>query len=399
MLCNISALFHLFISKYFHTFAVVTTATPLKQSFFLFMTYKIPTLPLPYDLESKDILRAVNHANRKLAELKGVAQTIPNENILISTLTLQEAKDSSEVENIVTTQDDLYKADLGIRDRISKAAEKEVIDYREALRVGYTEVRKNHILSLSTIKNIQVQLEHNTAGFRSVPGTVLKRNDGVVIYTPPQDPVAITEHMDNLERFINDTDFCELDPLIKMAIIHHQFESIHPFYDGNGRTGRIVLILYLVAAELLDLPILYLSRYITHNKAEYYRLLQSIRDKNVDNQQEWIDWILFILRGVEQTATETIELVKGISTLMNEYKNILRPLFGRQYKHELLNNLFFHPYTKIEFIERDMQVQRKTAAKYLDMIVGTGLLEKVKMGTSNYYVNTRLVELFTRVNV
>lgn len=362
-------------------------------------TYNIPKLPLPYDLESKEILRMVSRANRRLAELKGVAQTIPNENILISTLTLQEAKDSSEVENIITTQDDLYKADLDIRERITKAAEKEVMNYREALQVGYNEVRANHILTLSTIKNIQAQLEHNTAGFRSVPGTVLKRNDGFVVYTPPQDNLAIATYMDNLEQFINDADFCELDPLIKMAIIHHQFESIHPFYDGNGRTGRIVLILYLVATELLDLPILYLSRYITHNKAEYYRLLQAIRDKNNNNQQEWTDWILFILRGVEQTAIETIEMVKGISNLMNDYKKILRPIFGKQYKHELLNNLFFHPYTKIEFVERDMQVQRKTAAKYLNMIVGTGLLEKVKLGKSNYYVNTRLVDLFTRVNV
>lgn len=362
------------------------------------MDYRIPILPLPFDLENRDVLRAVNRANRKLAELKGVAQTIPNENILISTLTLQEAKDSSEVENIITTQDDLYKADLGIRDRITKAAEKEVMDYREALQVGYSEVRRNHILTLSTIKNIQSHLEHNTAGFRAVPGTILKRNDGVVVYTPPQDLATITTHMDNLERFINDPDLCELDPLIKMAIIHHQFESIHPFYDGNGRTGRIVLILYLVATEMLDIPILYLSRYITHNKVEYYRLLQAIRDKNDNNQQEWIDWILFILRGVEQTAGETISMVKGISQLMNEYKNVLRPLFGKQYKHELLNNLFFHPYTKIDFIERDMQVQRKTASKYLDMIVEAGLLEKVKLGTSNYYVNTRLVELFTQVN-
>lgn len=362
------------------------------------MAYKIPILPLLFDLENKDILRAVNRANRKLAELKGIALTIPNENILISTLTLQEAKDSSEVENIITTQDDLYKADLDIRDRVTRAAEKEVMDYREALQVGYSEVRKNHILTLSTIKNIQSHLEHNTAGFRAVSGTVLKRNDGVIVYTPPQDLATITAYMDNLERFINDSDLCELDPLIKMAIIHHQFESIHPFYDGNGRTGRIVLILYLVATEMLDLPILYLSRYITHNKVEYYRLLQAIRDKNENNQQEWIDWILFILRGVEQTAGETISMVKGISRLMNEYKNILRPLFGKRYKHELLNNLFFHPYTKIDFIERDMQVQRKTAAKYLDMIVEAGLLEKVKLGTSNYYVNTRLVDLFTQIN-
>ena len=186
----------------------------------------------------------------------------------------------------------------------------------------------------------------------------------------------------------------DIDPLIKMAIIHHQFESIHPFYDGNGRTGRIISILYLVINNLLDLPVLYLSRYITHNKGEYYSLIQSIRDAGADNQAEWEKWILFMLKGVEETAEETIRLVKGISQLMSEYKNILRPLFGRQYKHELLNNLFFHPYTKIEFIQQDMLVQRKTATKYLDMIVETGLLEKVKIKHTNYYMNVRLIELF-----
>ena len=179
-----------------------------------------------------------------------------------------------------------------------------------------------------------------------------------------------------------------------MAIVHHQFESIHPFLDGNGRTGRIISILYLVINTLLDLPILYLSRYVTHNKGEYYRLIQQVRDAGENNQHEWEQWILFILKGVEETAEETIRLIKGISLLMAEYKNTLRPLFGRQYKHELLNNLFYHPYTKIEFIQQDMLVQRKTATKYLEMIVATGLLEKVKIKHTNYYMNVRLIELF-----
>ena len=361
--------------------------------------YTIPMLPLNHDLETIEVMRQLNRTNRKLAELRGVAQTIPNESILINTLALQEAKDSSEVENIITTQDELFKADLDVNQGITRASEKEVMNYREALLAGFNEVKRNRILSLNTIKNIQGHLEHNNAGFRSVPGTSLKRGDGVIVYTPPQDSIEITRLMNNLEQFINDETLCELDPLIKMAIIHHQFESIHPFYDGNGRTGRIVLILYLVTADLLDLPVLYLSRFITHNKAEYYRLLQAIRDKEGDNCKEWTEWILFVLKGVERTATETISLVKGISRLMAEYKNILRPLFGKQYKHELLNNLFFHPYTKIEFVERDMMVQRKTASKYLDMIVGTGLLQKVKMGTSNYYVNLKLMELLANVNV
>lgn len=351
------------------------------------------TLPLPYDLETKAVLKQVNLANKKLAELKGVAQTIPNEVILLSTLTLQEAKDSSAVENIVTTQDDLYKADLDLKQSIISASAKEVLNYREAIIHGFNIVREHRMLTNNHIKDIQAYLEHNSAGFRSVPGTTLRRNDGTVVYTPPE-PDMINAQMENLESFINDDSLSDQDPLIKMAIIHHQFESIHPFYDGNGRTGRIINILYLVITGLLDLPILYLSRYITHNKIEYYRLIQAIRDAGENNAKQWEDWVLFMLKGVEKTAEETIRLVKGIGDLMNKYKNILRPVFGNRYKHELLNNLFFHPYTKIEFVERDMMVLRKTATKYLNMIVNTGLLHKVKIGKTNYYINTALVELF-----
>ena len=318
-------------------------------------TYHIPTLPLPYDLETKAILKQVNSANRKLAELKGVAQTIPNENILISTLVLQEALDSSAVENIITTSDELYKEDLNLEGQVKNAAAKEVLMYREAMSVGFALARKKKLISLNDIMAIQ---------------------------------------QTNLEQYINDDTMHDVDPLVKLAIIHHQFESIHPFYDGNGRTGRILLILYLIITDLLDLPILYLSRYITHNKSDYYRLIQEIRDKNTDNSKEWESWILFMLKGIEETAAQTIELIKQLSTLMMEYKNILRPLFGHQYKHELINNLFYHPYTKIEFMQNDMMVQRKTAGKYLDMIVETGLLRKIKLGRSNYYINIRLMDLF-----
>ena len=357
--------------------------------------YSIPSLPLPYDLETKEVLKQLNRANRKLAELKGVAQTIPNERILISSLTLQEAKDSSEVENIVTTQDDLYRAGLDPSHQFINAATKEVLFYREAINEGFRMVRNKDILTLNDIKHVQEILEQNTAGFRTTPGTQLKReNDGAVIYTPPQDGMAIVRYMSNLEQFINDDHLSQLDPLIKMAIIHHQFESIHPFYDGNGRTGRIINILYLVITGLLDLPILYLSRYITHNKVEYYRLIQAIRDKNTDNAAEWEAWILFMLKGVEVTAEDTISLVKNIGRLMAEYKNVIRPDFGSKYNHELLNGLFYHPYTKIDHVVANMQVSRQTASKYLDRIVALGLLKKEKMGKENYYINTRLLNLF-----
>ena len=357
--------------------------------------YNIPKLPLDFDFETKAIMRQLTKSNRRLAELKGVALTIPNENILLSSLVLQEALDSSAVENIVTTSDELYRAELDIKGGLTNAATKEVLNYREAMQVGFDMVRRNRLLTLNDIKQIQKTLEHNNAGFRTVPGTKLKSSKGEVVYIPPQSGEDVARYMSNLEQYINDPEIHDIDPLIKMAIIHHQFESIHPFYDGNGRTGRILAILYLVVNDLLDLPILYLSRYITHNKGEYYRLIQRIRDNAPDNAEDWEKWILFMLKGVEETAIETIRLVKSISALMAKYKNILKPLFGKQYKHELLNNLFFHPYTKIEFMERDMSVQRKTAAKYLDTIVSeTGLLQKQKLGRSNYYINTELMELF-----
>lgn len=361
--------------------------------------YKIPHLPLSYDLETKAILKQLNQANRRLAELKGVALTIPNENILVSTLTLQEAKDSSEVENIVTTQDDLYQgAAESLSNFVVNAATKEVLNYREALHHGFLLVKEKGVLTSSVIKEIQKTLEHNSAGFRSVPGTALKRSDGKTVYTPPQDKLTILKLMDNLERFINDERLSDLDPLIKLCIIHHQFESIHPFYDGNGRTGRIICVLYLVLTGCLDLPILYLSRYITHNKGEYYRLIQAIRNKNEDNATQWEEWIMFMLRGIEETAIETTRLVKGISKLMAEFKTILRPKFGKQYRHELLNNLFFHPYTKVEFLEKEMMVSRITANRYLNTLVDTGLIERIKIGRSYYYMNLPLINLFMSVS-
>lgn len=356
--------------------------------------YVIPVLPLSYDLETKSVLRQVNTANRKLAELKGLARTIPNENLLVNTLILQEAKDSSAVENIVTTQDDLYKSDLDIRQSVMSASAKEVLNYRAAIQTGFALVREKKVLTINIIKEIQKVLEHNAAGFRSVPGTTLKRSDGETVYIPPQDSDSINRYMANLERFINDESFCDCDPLVKMAVIHHQFESIHPFYDGNGRTGRILNVLYLVLCDLLDLPILYLSRYITHNKSEYYRLIQEIREKDGDNSKEWESWILFMLKAVESTAEDTMRLVKAISDMMARYKRILRPLFGKQYRHELLNNLFYHPYTKVEFLEEEMQVQRLTATRYLNKMVEAGILEKVKIWRTNYYINKELMALF-----
>lgn len=352
--------------------------------------YEIPTLPLSQDLDTIAILKQLNKANRKLAELKGIALTIPNENILIDTLVLQEAKESSEIENIITTHDELYQADMDAGQLVVSLQTKEVLHYCEAMKYGFSLVRKNKLLTLTMIKEIQARLEQNNAGFRSVPGTSLKNQRGEIVYEPPQDKQTIERLMSNLELFLNDDTLSDLDPLVKMAIIHHQFESIHPFYDGNGRTGRIINVLMLVLKDLLDLPILYLSRYVIENKAEYYKLIQAVRETG-----EWEPWVLFILRGVEMTATDTIRLVSEISVLMKEYKVKLKKLLGKSYRHELLNNLFRHPYTKIEFVEKEMDVSRFTASRILDKIVGEGLLEKAKKGKTNYFLNNALIDLLS----
>ncbi|MFO1388367.1 Fic family protein [Cellvibrio sp.] len=353
-----------------------------------------PLRDLPFadidQIETRAVLKKVAEANRYLAELKGVGSTIPNEAILISTLSLQEAKHSSAIENIVTTHDEMYKAEL-FNDMPINPAAKEVQDYALALREGFVAVRSTGLIRLADILFVQQTLEKNNAGFRKLPGTELKNAvTGQVVYTPPQHPADIERLMQNLVNYINDNAMCDADPLVKMALIHHQFESIHPFYDGNGRTGRIINMLYLVSQGLLDLPILYLSRYLINTKSEYYRQLQAVRETN-----NWEAWVLYMLEGVVQTAQETIELVKAIKMLMQDYKNTLREKLPKIYSQELLNNLFSHPYTKIEFVMNDLQVSRLTATKYLDQLVAIGLIKKEKIGRANYYINQPLFTLFT----
>jgi Fic family protein len=353
------------------------------------VNHSIQMLPLQQELESRAVLKAVAAAHRRLAELKGVARSIPNETILISTLTLQEAKDSSAIENIITTHDELFRAELFIEQLTSPTA-KEVQNYAYALRHGFELVRDRKILSDAHIIAIQEILEQNRAGYRKLPGTELKNmQTGQTVYTPPQDYDSIKSLMNNLAHFINNDSLSDLDPLVKLALIHHQFESIHPFYDGNGRTGRIINILYLVIKDLLDLPILYLSGYIIDNKAEYYRLLQSVTHTN-----DWESWIIFILRGVEQTASETIFLIEQIRSMMTTYKQGLRKDLPKLYSQDLLNNLFRHPYTKIEFVEDELGVSRKTASLYLKQLVEKHYLKLIKMGRSNFYLNQPLFNLF-----
>ncbi|NMM14006.1 MAG: Fic family protein [Rhodoferax sp.] len=337
----------------------------------------------PARFETPAILKKLASSSRKLAELKGIAASIPNQGILINTLGLQEAKDSSEIENIVTTHDELFKDDV-LPEAFANPAAKEVLRYRQALRVGFEQVRASGLLTGNHILEIQSELERNNAGFRKLPGTALKDGSGQTIYTPPQDPAEIVALMRDLERFMNDADLFDADPLIKMALIHHQFESIHPFYDGNGRTGRIVNVLYLVKEGLLDIPVLYLSNHIVRNKADYYRLLQTVREDDT-----WEEWVLYLLAAVEQTAGQTIVTIHAIKTALFDYKQRIRAGY-KFYSQDLINTLFMHPYTKIEFVQRDLQVSRLTATKYLDALVAGGFVQKQKMGRGNYYVNLAL---------
>lgn len=349
--------------------------------------YNIDHLPPEFNFNKAAIWRALNNASRSLAELKGESKTIPNSDILINTLSLQESKESSEIENIVTTQDDLFKAQL---DDSYNMAAKEVKQHAAALVHGYKLIQKQQLFTSNHILEIQAILEPNKPGFRKIMGTALKNSAGEVVYTPPQNHQEILELMSNLDKYINLPELHDVDPLIKMAIIHHQFESIHHFYDGNGRVGRIINILYLVYSGLIDIPVLYLSRYINQNKAEYYRLLQKVR---VDNA--WDEWVVWLLTGIHLTAQKTNQLIRKIKSLIENYQQIICSKAPNVYSNELLDSLFKHPYTKIKFIEDDLGIHRHTASKYLDILVDLGLLELHKIGKSNYYVNNQLVRLLS----
>ena len=345
-------------------------------------------LPLDIDIETKQILKKLISANRALAKLNGVAKIIPNEAILINSLILQEAKDSSEIENIITTHDELYQSSLDL-DNITHAT-KEVQSYSRALLKGFELVKEHSLLLTCHIALIQQELQGNVAGIRKQAGTVLKNQaTGEIIHTPPQDEATIRELLNNLEQYINSED--EVDPLIKMAVIHYQFESIHPFYDGNGRTGRIINILYLVLNELLDLPILYLSSYIIKYKADYYRLLQEVREEGA-----WEEWIIYMLEGIEQTAMKQIELINNIKALMDSTKVQLKTELPKIYSKDLLEILFIHPYTKIDMLVNNLGVTRKTASLYLNQLEEIEIMDSIKLGRSKFFVNKKLFELLQR---
>lgn len=352
--------------------------------------WKWNPLPPKVNVETPKVLKKALEAQQYLSELKGISQTIPSQGILLNTLPIQEARDSSEIENIVTTSDALYKADVEREKKIDQTT-KEVQRYTIALNEGFARIQKVGLLRIKDIIAIQERLEDNDAGIRSLPGTKLSNPaTGEVVFVPPQHKDVIVKALDNLEQYINNDELSDVPPLIKMAIIHVQFESIHPFYDGNGRTGRIINMLYMVQKGLLDIPVLYLSRYIVRNKPKYYELLQRVR-----THCDWENWILYMLEGVKQTSIGTIEDITQIREEMLKTKHEIRRQFSF-YSQDLINHIFRHPYTKINHLKDDLRISRPTATKYLDELSEANFLKKVKQGRDYYFINRNLIEILAK---
>lgn len=345
----------------------------------------LPLLPPKESLvETISILKQESKSAVALAELKGLTNTLPNPNILINVVILKEAQASSGIENVITTQDKLYQA-LYAKSAKPDVATKEVLRYREALLMGTLLIKEKGFLNTNGIIAIQKELEENNAGLRRLPGTALVNDlTNEVIYTPPDNFYTKSDLMKNLEDYLND-DEDDVSPLIKLAIQHYQFESIHPFYGGNGRTGRIINVLYLILKGLLKEPVLYLSSFIIQNKGDYYRLLQEVRTKN-----NWEDWILYILKGIEQTAQSTIEQINKINLLFNETQKLVQEKLPRIYSKDLIEQLFIHPYSKIEFLVNNLGIERKAASRYLNGLEEIGILKSQQKGKEVIYINTKL---------
>jgi len=348
----------------------------------------LPKLPPKVDLETPAVLKKAIRANRELAELKGKAGIIPNQGILINSLILKEAKASSEIENVVTTNDRLYEA-FSAGDKNYDPQTKEVLRYRQALWAGFNQL-KERPLSTNLFIDIVQTIKRNESGIRNTPGTVIANpNTNKIIYWPPEGEVLIRDLLGNLETFIHSDD--DLDPLIKMAVIHYQFEAIHPFDDGNGRTGRILNILYLVLEELLTLPVLYMSGYIINRKADYYKLLRKVTE-----EEDWESWILFMLEAIENTAGETTSKIEAINNLLEEtIEKAKAKLPDRVYSKELIEVLFEQPYCKIKFLVDKGIAQRQTAGDYLNELETIGILESKKSGREKLYLNIALYDLLS----
>jgi Fic family protein len=350
----------------------------------------LPPLPPKADIETKAILKKAISAGRSLAELKGLGHTIPDQSMLVNTLVLQEAQASSEIENIITTNDALFRAITASAVTVDVAT-KEVLRYRQALWEGFNGLKKKPVLTTNLFIKIVQTIKENSAAIRNRPGTVIGNPaKGVVVFTPPAGEDLLRKKLKELESFIHGND--HIDPLVKLALIHYQFEAIHPFFDGNGRTGRIINILYLVNRGLLDLPVLYLSKYIIDRKPEYYRLLREVTEHG-----KWEPWILYMLDAVETTATFTRRRILDIRALLQQTIILAKKnLPARVYSKELIELVFRQPYTKGQFLVDAELAERKTAADYLQELEKVGVLKQKKVGRENLYLNEKLYKLLSK---
>lgn len=345
----------------------------------------LPLLPPKTVLETTKVLRKTIDASRALAQLNGMLTNLPNPTLFLDTIHLQEAKASSEIENIITTNDDLYKS-LVADKKFDNSATKEVISYKEALYNGLRDIEKRPFISTNLCVEIVQSIKKNTAGIRTTPGTALKNTQGHTIYTPPTGESIIREKLANLETFINAK--TELDPLIKMALMHYQFEAIHPFTDGNGRTGRILLLLYLKLEKLLDTPAIYLSEYIIKNKSDYYTKLRQVTEND-----DWESWILYMLEMVEYTANKGLKRLRDVTELMEVMSTEIKQSLPKVYTKELVEILFRLPYTKRKFLTEAKLGTPKTVGNYLILLEEVGFLKSEKVGKEKLYLNHRLMNI------
>lgn len=345
----------------------------------------LPPLPPNINLETTKVLRKTIDASRSLAQLNGMLTNLPNPTLFLDSIHLQEAKGSSEIENIVTTNDDLYKAIVADK-KFDNPATKEVINYKEALWNGLREIEKRPFITTNLCIEIVQSIKKNTSGIRKTPGTALKNSNGETIYTPPTGETIIRDKLANLEEFINSKD--NMDPLIKMALMHYQFEAIHPFSDGNGRTGRILLLLYLKLVNLLDTPAIYLSEFIIKNKADYY-----LKIRNVTEHEDWEAWILYMLEMIEYTSKRGLQRLNDVTKLMQTMAEEIKSSTPKAYSKDLVEILFRLPYVKRQFLIDAGLGTPKTVGNYLMELENTGFLRSEKVGKEKLYLNHRLMSI------
>ena len=343
-------------------------------------------LPFQVDLNKIEILKQLNIANHHIGELKGLLKILPNPGIILRLINISESKDSSAIENIITTYDEIYK-EIVLKTTMG-GKPKEVINYKNAIDYGLQLIREKGFISTNIIVEIQGIIEPNKGGIRKIPGTVIINDrTNEIVHTPSQNEIEIRDLMKNLELYINEND--AYDPLIQMALMHFQFESIHPFYDGNGRTGRVLNILYLVLMDKIQEPVLYLSKYIIENKDEYYSLLKKCNEEISYIEQ----FVMYILKGIAETSKNTVHLILRINQTIELTKFEIKKRLPDIYRSEIVEHLFSHMYTKNEFFREDLNISRATATKYLKLLEKEGFIVSEQVGKEVIYKNIQLLNL------